>query len=357
MKKLILILTLIFALALCFVACDVESNEGGLAETPTTEAPTTEASTVEEPTTKEADAPIDYTEEGDTPYVNIPYEMSLIADLYFALGESGEVDSIYLDVTDGKLTIGDVWFDEISYGENVEVKYDDFYDYYYPEIGDEEKDKTPDPEREREIAIVLNRIAQQKNCYLLKSSTDNGMAEFITAYYFNGTCYLALFNDGIVSKIYSMEVEYAEPVLVDGMNIVGRDIGSYAGVVNSGIQINVYDGQLYNFGHLREIKYYNKVKINIEWCDEHVHFRSTPETGPINGTNPSSEEVHYVGMKLLEKINREKGCFVIYSAETEAYYEELAIFVFDGVYYFIDITKTNRSNACIYLIMAAELVE
>lgn len=66
MKKLILILTLIFALVLCFVACEDlvdNSNEGqtinalsgGAPETeePTTEAPTTEKPASEEPTSEE----------------------------------------------------------------------------------------------------------------------------------------------------------------------------------------------------------------------------------------------------------------------------------------------------------------
>ena len=67
MKKLILILTLIFAFALCFVACEDladNSNEGQsinaisngapYTEEPTTEAPTTEEPTTEEPTSEEA---------------------------------------------------------------------------------------------------------------------------------------------------------------------------------------------------------------------------------------------------------------------------------------------------------------
>ena len=66
MKKLILILTLIFAFALCFVACEdladnsdegqsqnVHLNGAPYTEEPTTEAPTTEKPTTEEPTTEE----------------------------------------------------------------------------------------------------------------------------------------------------------------------------------------------------------------------------------------------------------------------------------------------------------------
>ena len=60
MKKLILILTLIFALALCFVACEElgdNSNDGQSINAlsggvPETEEPTTEAPTTEEPTTE-----------------------------------------------------------------------------------------------------------------------------------------------------------------------------------------------------------------------------------------------------------------------------------------------------------------
>ena len=65
MKKLILILTLIFAIALCFVACEelgdnskegqsINALSGGVPETeePTTEAPTTEKPASEEPTTE-----------------------------------------------------------------------------------------------------------------------------------------------------------------------------------------------------------------------------------------------------------------------------------------------------------------
>ena len=318
MKRFIIILLTCAMLVGCLASCNFGNTQPNAQPEP------------EPPATND---PIDYTKADDTPNMTISYDMSLVAELYLSLDGAEESEKIYLDQLDGQLTVGEVVFDRVSYGENVEVKFEGAYTCSDPQISVEYNGTVSGTEDEKAILTIMARITQQKNCYLLESSTDNEIAEYIAAYYFDGVCYLVLFNEnGIAFRVYFMEVEYAELPLTDGMSLKATDIASYLGIFEYSVNLNVVDGQIYNYGHLYKIKYYNNIKINVEWCRENLHFWGIAQNE---------------GLDLLDKINEEKGCYVIYSDESESYYEELAIFIIDGTYYFIDVTEAYRYGVCI----------
>ena len=389
MKKIVLIVFLCLALCVCFVSCNNSDNpgssqtgvEGGSSDN--TEGGNTagpdnsqggsqtgegEGDNTTDPDnsqggsqTGDEDIFVDYTKETDTPYVDISYDMSLIADLYLSIEGAWDPAKMYIDVIDGQLYINEVLFDQVTYEENVEVKYADKHMCIIPAINVEYNNGISGTEEEIELLTLMTRIAQQKNCYLLKSSVDNDFAEYIAAYHIDDVCYIVLFDEeGTVLCIYYMEIEYAEPVLTEGMKIIADSMASLGGFLDDTVSLTVVDGQIYNFGSLYKIKYRNAFKLNIEWCRENLHFWRTNETGKMadNGNpNQTPENVQKAGMNLLEKINEESGCFVIYSAEENSHYYDYAIFVIDGDYYFIDVTKVNWRNAWILNLCATERAE
>lgn len=336
MKKTVMILLSCIMLASCLVSCDT----GDISQEPT--QPESESFEQSELPTQtehsETIEPVDYTKESDTPYRVILYDMALAADLYLAAGERVEADEVFFTVTDGKVTWKDVLFDEISYGQNIDIKYDSLYHCYAPNISVEYNGRIWGTNDEKEILILMARISQQKHCYILRSSTANEIADCIAAYYLDGVCYFAFIKNDVVSKIYCFEAAYAEPVLTEGMEIQSERTVSWGW--GSGIEehrtvhLTVVDGRIYNDGRLQKIKYYGGIKINVEWCRQYL----SPADWSIDKT---------VGMELLARMNEEAGCFVICPDDTEPYYHEFAIFVIDGVYYFIDITKAYWRDVCI----------
>ena len=351
MKRFILIILAFAMLAACLSSCNAvdtqsapEPSEENESQTQPAPEPSeeNESQTQPAPEPSEKNDPIDYTKAEDTPNVTIPYDMSLVADLYLAAGERAEADSIYLDVTDGNLTVEDILFDEISYVENTDVKYDGLYNCYAPEISVEFNGMISGAEDEKEVLTVMTRIAQQKNCYLLRSSTVNEIADYIAAYHIDGVCYLAIFKNNVVSKIYFMKIEYAEPVLTEGMEIKSEDIASRVGIGDARVFLTVVDGNIYNYGYLQKIKYYNEIKINIEWCRENLGWWAIDKAD---------------GMSLFEKMNEENGCFVIFTDESVPYHREFAIFVIDGVYYFIDVTRAYRRGVCVMIMSSGVPLE
>ena len=357
MKKIVLIVFLCLALCVCFVSCNNSDNpgssqtgvEGGSSDN--TEGGNTagpdnsqggsqtgegEGDNTTDPDnsqggsqTGDEDIFVDYTKETDTPYVDISYDMSLIADLYLSIEGAWDPAKMYIDVIDGQLYINEVLFDQVTYEENVEVKYADKHMCIIPAINVEYNNGISGTEEEIELLTLMTRIAQQKNCYLLKSSVDNDFAEYIAAYHIDDVCYIVLFDEeGTVLCIYYMEIEYAEPVLTEGMKI---ELGMFAiwEALSSpgGGKISVIDNEIYWGTKLYKLKYYNGLKIKTEWCKENVHFFD------VN---------HDEGIDLLERLNEEKGCFIMYRVDGSN--SELAIYVIDGVYYFIDdIEKCYRS--------------
>ena len=83
--------------------------------------------------------------------------------------------------------------------------------------------------------------------------------------------------------------------------------------------------------------YTNAVKIDIEEWKKEMHFWSTNETDELD--DPTPEIVQSAGIRLLERMNEETGCFILYTAEETAEYRELVVFLIDGDYYFMDITN------------------
>jgi len=346
MKKTVMILLSCIMLASCLVSCDT----GDISQVPTqpesesfeqNELPTqpesesfeqNELPTQPEPEPLETIEPVDYTKESDTPYMAIPYDMVLAAELYLAAGERVESDEVFFTVTDGKVTWKDVLFDEISYEQNIDVKYDSLYHYYVPNISVGNDGTIWDVNEKNEFQILMARIAQQKHCYILKSSMANEVADFIAAYYLDGVCYLALIKNDVVSRIYCFEAAYAEPVLTEGMVIKSENIASQMGIGDARVILTVVDGQIYKGKRLQKIKYYGGFKIDIEWCRENL------DSWKI-GTA--------AGMELLERMQEEHGCFVIYPVDPAPYNRETAIYVIDGEYYFFDITKAYWRGICI----------
>ena len=57
----------------------------------------------------------------------------------------------------------------------------------------------------------MQRIAKQENCYLIKSSIDNNLADFIAAYYIEGICYfVSFFEDGTAFRFNSAKINVEE---------------------------------------------------------------------------------------------------------------------------------------------------
>ena len=338
MKRLLLAIFLCMALCACIVSCGNSD------------------STPDETQVTDESASINYTKEDDTPFVNIPYDMSLLANLYLTADESVP-SRIYLSYNGGNLFIGEVLFDQISYEENPEVKYAPIYDYHTTEVIKEDNRTVWVSEGENEIFTLITRIAQQKNCYLLKSTVENDYAEYIAAYYIDEVCYLVFFNDeGIAFCIYCMEAEYHEPIFSEGMEIYAYCMAdSYGGILEDCVKLNIIDGKIYNFGDLYKIQYCNDFKINIEYCREHMHFWKTNETGSI-GSNPNQtyEDVQNAGIRLLERLNEQHGFFMIYSTEEASREKRLAVFLVDGEYYFIEVTKPYERIGKIAIICGTE---
>ena len=338
MKKTIMILLSCIMLASCLVSCDI----GDISQEPTQQEPESFEQSELPTQTEHSETlePVDYTKESDTPYRVIPYDMGFAADFYLAAGERVEADYVYVDVTDGKVTWEDVLFDEISYEQNIDVKYDSSYHCYASDISIAFDGAGWDIEDKNEIRILMTRIAQQKHCYILRSSTANEVADCIAAYYLDGVCYFAFIKNDVVSKIYCFEAAYAEPVLTEGMEIQSERTVSWgwgSGIEeHSTVHLTVVDGRIYNDGRLQKIKYYGGIRINVEWCRQNL----APADWSIDKT---------IGMELLERMNEEAGCFVIVPDDEEAYYDytEIAIYVINGVYYFVDITKAYWRDAYI----------
>ena len=310
MKKFILTVFLCLSLCACIIACDNNPDN-----------------TPDDTHTDGNNDLVDCVEEDDTPYVNVPYDMSLVADLYLTADDASDATKIYIDSIDGQIYIGDILFDQVTYKENVKVN-------YYPAIPSEYNGKVWGTEDEAKVLTLMTRIARQKNCYLLKSSADNILAEYISAYYIDGVCYLLFFNeDGMVFRIYYMEIEYAEPIFTDGMEL---DLELYAmwRALSSPdyATLSVKDHKIYYAGEIFKCKYFNALKINTEWCNENVAFYAVD---------------HSEGMELLDRLNEEKGCFVIYYAGEQSFRYEIAVYVIDGVYYSLDVTNCSRDNILI----------
>ena len=68
----------------------------------------------------------------------------------------------------------------------------------------------------------------------------------------------------MITKVYSMNVEYADPVLTDGMEINAKTF-AVVKVLSSGgyVDLKVVGDEIYHFGDLFKIKYYNEIKIDI----------------------------------------------------------------------------------------------
>lgn len=338
MKRILLSVFLCFALCACIVSCGNSDSNPNVSQA------------------GGESAFVDYTKEEDTPYVNIQYDMSLLANLYLTTDESCP-SRIYLSCNGGRLYIGEVLFDQVSYEENIEVKYAPIYDYHTTDVIKEDNGTIWLTEGETEILTLMKRIEQQKNCYLLKSSVENDYAEYIAAYYIDEVCYLVFFNEeGIVFCIYSMEAEYAEPIFTDGMEIYADCMADvYAGIIDDRVKLNIIDGQIYKSGHLYKIQYCNDFKINIEYCRENMHFWRTNETGSISSNpNQTYEDVQSAGIKLLERMNEQHGFFMLCSTEEAPYEERLAVYFIDGEYYFVDVTKPYERIGKIVVVYGTE---
>ena len=319
MKRLILILLICAMLVGCLVSCNFGNTQPNAQPEP------------EPPATND---PIDYTKADDTPNMTISYDMSLVANLYLALDETEADEKIYLTQFDGQLTVGDIVFDQVSYGENVEVKFEGAYTCSDLQISVEYNGAVSGTEDEKEILTIMARIIQQKNCYSLKSSTDNEIAEYIAAYYFDGVCYLVLFNEnGVAFSVYSMEVEYAELPLTDGLSFIAETFAMWEALSSSFVcKIDVVGNEVYYFDDLCKVIYYNAIKIDAEWCRDNVNvFDEDNETKMMN---------------IIEKMNNEKGCFVI-ECIVDDYRDEFAVYCFDNVYYLVDVTNAYRGGVWI----------
>lgn len=343
MKEMLFIKKLLSATLLCLALCACIMSCGSSDNIP------------DETQAEDETAFVDYTKEDDTPFVNIPYDMSLLANLYLTTDESCP-SRIYLSCNGGRLYIGEVLFDQVSYEENIEVKYAPIYDYHTTEVIKEDNGTLWLTEGETEILTLMKRIAQQKNCYLLKSSVENDYADYIAAYYIDEVCYLVFFNEeGIAFCIYSMEAEYAEPNFTDGMEIYADCMANLHGIGDMNVKLNVEDGQIYKYGYLYKIQYCNDFKIDIEYCRENMHFWRTNETGSANSKpNQTHEDVQNAGIRLLERMNEQHGFFMLCSTEEAPYEERLAVFLIDGEYYFIDITKPYERIGKIWIICGTE---
>ena len=322
MKRLILILLTCVMLMGCLVSCNFGNTQPNAQPEP------------EPPATND---PIDYTKADDTPNMTISYDMSLVANLYLALDETEAAEKIYLTQFDGQLTVGDIVFDQVSYGENVEVKFEGAYACSDPQISVEYNGAVSGTEGEKEILTIMARIIQQKNCYLLKSSTDNKIAEYIAAYYFDEVCYLVFFNEnGVAFSVYRMEVEYTEFVLTEGTDFVAEGFAIWEVLSSSGqLKIKVIDGKVYNWDRLYNVIYYNDLKMNYEWCQDKLHA--------------FGEYSHEEMMDIVVRINSEKGCFVIESAgDNSQSHSEYAVYCFDNVYYLVDVTDGYRGGVYVY---------
>ena len=207
MKKLILILTLIFALTLCFVACEElgdNSNDGqsinaisnGAPETeePTTEAPTTEKPTseapTEEPTTEEKTL-------GDTPNILLTDDMEFVAETLVQRMTVSHGFSLDVKVVDEKLYLCDILHEEITYTKNEDINFDDgiisgaLYD--------------------ERILSIFKKIKNQENCYLIDTRGDIILADYFRVYYIDGVCYFVSFAiSNIDGKPYVHRIHYAE---------------------------------------------------------------------------------------------------------------------------------------------------
>ena len=221
MKKLILILTLIFALTLCFVACEElgdNSNDGqsinaisnGAPETeePTTEAPTTEKPTseapTEEPTTEKptSEAPTEEptTEEktlGDTPNILLTDDMEFVAETLVQRMTVSHGFSLDVKVVDEKLYLCDILHEEITYTKNEDINFDD--GIISGAVYDER------------ILSIFKKIKNQENCYLIDTRGDIILADYFRVYYIDGVCYFVSFAiSNIDGKPYVHRIHYAE---------------------------------------------------------------------------------------------------------------------------------------------------
>ena len=206
MKKLILILTFVFALTLCFVACEElgdNSDEGqsinalsnGAPETeePTTEAPTTEAPTTEKSTTEKNTL-------GDTPNKLLTDDMEFVAETLVQHVAISNGFSLEVKIVDEKLYLCDILFDKVTYTKNEDINFD--------------QGIISGANNNDDILSIFNDIKNQENCYLLETQGKNKVASYIKAYYIDGVCYFVSFyesdtseNSSFILRIHYFEME------------------------------------------------------------------------------------------------------------------------------------------------------
>ena len=53
---------------------------------------------------------------------------------------------------------------------------------------------------------VLQKIKNQKNCYVLETQSDKGLAEIIRAYYIDGICYFVSFQPDFILRVHYVRI-------------------------------------------------------------------------------------------------------------------------------------------------------
>ncbi len=170
MKKFVLIILLCVALAICFVACDIatENPDGEqTSETLTTEEPTSEKTTTEESTTE---------------------ALEFTAASFLQQPQLSWSYLLQVKVVDGQTYLNEVLYESVTYVENLNIVYTEAM----------LNSTTIEPEK----APILEAIKLQEHCYLLETQTETAYGQTIVAYYIDGVCYFVSFLDGEVLRIH-----------------------------------------------------------------------------------------------------------------------------------------------------------
>lgn len=199
MKRFILILLTCAMLAGCLASCK-RMDMYGRPETPVPNDNPTNGEENKNPTPD--------TVNNDTPNKIITDDMEFVAEIYLVAGKMSFLPNFEIKIDNGLLYICDIPFDEVAYVKNVDVKYESTYQCYNPHMTVEYSEVVSGNENEIEIITLMQRIAKQENCYLIKSSTNNNLADFIAAYYIEGVCYfVSFFEDGTAFRINSAKID------------------------------------------------------------------------------------------------------------------------------------------------------
>ena len=191
----------------CLVSCNIVDTQPNAQPNAQPEKPETPSN--DNPTNGEENKnPTPDTVNNDTPNKIITDDMEFVAEIYLVAGMMSFLPNFEIKIDNGLLYICDIPFDEVAYVKNVDVKYESTYQCYNPYMTVEYSEVVSGNENEIEIITLMQRIAKQENCYLIKSSTSNNLADFIAAYYIEGVCYfVSFFEDGTAFRINSAKID------------------------------------------------------------------------------------------------------------------------------------------------------